>query len=123
VESFKLKNKGFAAVKFEGVDNERDARVLLRQRLFLPAQILPKLSGTQFYDHEVVGFTVVDTLFGEVGIIEDVIDLAVNPLLQIKHGTKEVLVPLAANVVQAVDRKKKVMTITAPEGLIQLYLG
>ena len=123
VDSFKLKNKGFAAVKFKGVENERDGRVLLRQRLFLPAQILPKLSGIQFYDHEVVGFTVVDTLFGEVGIIEDVIDLAVNPLLQIKHGTKEVLVPLAANVVQAIDRKKKIMTITAPEGLIELYIA
>ena len=65
----------------------------------------------------------VDTIFGEVGIIEDVIDLAVNPLLQIKHGAKEVLVPLAANVVQAIDRKKKIMTITAPEGLIELYIA
>jgi 16S rRNA processing protein RimM len=105
------------------VDNENDARILLRQRLFLPAQILPKLTGIQFYDHEVVGFTVLDTSYGEVGIIEDVIDLAINPLLQIKQGTKEVLIPLAANVVQAIDRKKKTMTITAPEGLIQLYLG
>jgi 16S rRNA processing protein RimM len=49
--------------------------------------------------------------------------LAINPLLQIKQGTKEVLIPLAANVVQAIDRKKRTMTITAPEGLIQLYLG
>ena len=105
------------------MDNENDARILLRQRLFLPAQILPKLTGIQFYDHEVVGFTVVDTSYGEVGIIEDVIDLAINPLLQIKQGAKEVLIPLAANVVQAIDRKKKTMTITAPEGLIQLYLG
>jgi 16S rRNA processing protein RimM len=66
---------------------------------------------------------VIDTSYGEVGIIEDVIDLAINPLLQIKQDSKEVLIPLAANVVQAIDRKKKTMTITAPEGLIELYLG
>ena len=123
VESFKLKNKGFAAVKFEGVNSEKDARILLRKNLFLPAQILPKLSGKNFYDHEVVGFTVMDESYGEVGKIESVIDLQVNPLLQIMNGTKEVLIPLVEGVVQNVDRKKKVMTVKAPAGLIELYLG
>jgi 16S rRNA processing protein RimM len=123
VASFKLKNKGFAAVKFEGVDSENDARILLRKNLFLPAQVLPKLSGKNFYDHEVEGFTVIDTRFGEVGIIESVIDLQVNPLLQIMNGSKEVLIPLIEGIVQEVDRKKKTMTITAPEGLIELYMS
>jgi 16S rRNA processing protein RimM len=123
IESFKLKNKGFAAVKFEGVNSEKDARILLRKNLFLPAQILPKLSGKNFYDHEVVGFTVMDVSYGEVGKIESVIDLQVNPLLQIMNGNKEVLIPLIEGVVQDVDRKKKIMTIQAPTGLIELYLG
>jgi len=123
VASFKLKNKGFAAVKFEGVDSENDARILLRKNLFLPAKVLPKLTGKNFYDHEVEGFTVIDTIFGEVGIIESVIDLQVNPLLQIMKGSKEVLIPLIEGIVKEVDRKKKTMTITAPEGLIELYLS
>lgn len=123
VTEFKLKNKGFAAVKFEGVTSENDARILLRKNLFLPAQILPKLSGKNFYDHEVVGFTVVDTRFGEVGELVSIIDLQVNPLIQIMNGKKEVLVPLIDGVVQDVDRVNKRLTITAPTGLIELYLG
>ncbi len=123
VASFKLKNKGFAAVKFEGVDTENDARILLRKNLFLPAQILPKLSGKNFYDHEIVGFKVIDVNFGEVGVMESVIDLSVNPLLQIMNGSKEVLIPLIDGIVQEVDRKKKTLTINAPAGLIELYLG
>jgi 16S rRNA processing protein RimM len=123
VESFKLKNKGFAAVKFEGVNSENDARLLLRKNLFLPAQILPKLSGTHFYDHEVVGFTVVDVNYGEVGILESIVDLQVNPLIQIMKDEKEVLIPLIEGVVVELDRKKKIMTINAPAGLIELYLG
>lgn len=123
VKSFKLKHKGFAAVKFEGVDTEKDARIILRGNLYLPAQVLPKLSGKHFYDHEVVGFKVIDQNFGEVGIIETVIDLKVNPLLQIMNGSKEVLMPLIDGIVQNVDRKNKTMTIIAPEGLIELYLS
>jgi 16S rRNA processing protein RimM len=123
VESFKLKNKGFAAVKFEGVNTENDARLILRKNLFLPAQILPKLSGTHFYDHEVVGFTVVDVHYGEVGKLESIVDLQVNPLIQIMKDEKEVLIPLIEGVVVELDRKKKIMTINAPAGLIELYLG
>ncbi len=123
IESFKLKNKGFAAVKFEGVDTENDARFLQRKSLYLPAEILPELSGTSFYDHEIVGFTVVDTNFGEVGVVEEVLAYQVNPLLQIMKGDIEVLVPLLEGLVKEVNREKKILTITAPEGLIEMYLG
>jgi 16S rRNA processing protein RimM len=123
VTTLKLKNKGFAAVKLEGVDDEVDARLLLRKSVYLPAEILPKLSGTHFYDHEVVDFEVIDEVYGSVGNLVTVVDLAANPLLQIINGEKEVLIPLIDGLVKAVDRKNKQLIIKAPEGLIELYLG
>ena len=123
VTTLKLKNKGFAAVKLEGVDDEVDARLLLRKSVYLPAEILPKLSGTHFYDHEVVDFEVIDEVYGSVGNLVTVVDLAANPLLQIINGEKEVLIPLIDGLVKAVDRKNKHLIIKAPEGLIELYLG
>jgi 16S rRNA processing protein RimM len=123
IESFKLKNKGFAAVKFEGVDSETDARFLQRKSLYLPAEILPELTGTSFYDHEIVGFTVIDTNFGEVGVVDEVLAYQVNPLLSIMNGKIEVLVPLIDGLVKEVNRQNKTITITAPEGLIEMYLG
>lgn len=122
VESIKLKNNGFAAVRFEGLSDENSAKKLLRKELYLPAQVLPKLEGTNFYDHEVVGFRVYDTSYGEVGTLKQVIDFKVNPLLQIMNGEKEVLIPLLDNTVRKVDRENKELHVTAPEGLIALYL-
>ena len=123
IDSIKLKNKGFAAVKFEGVDDESSARRLLRMQVFLPEQVLPKLSGIHFYDHEVVGYKVIDAHYGEVGILEAVIDFQVNPLIQILNNGAEVLIPLRDGLVKKLDRKNKIMNIEAPEGLIELYLG
>jgi 16S rRNA processing protein RimM len=123
LERFKLKNKGFASIKLEGVDTENDARDLLRKSCYLPISILPNLDDTHFYDHEVLGFTVIDTDFGEVGKLEQVIDLQVNPLLQIMNGKKEVLIPFVKNLVQKVDRKAKTLTVTSPPGLIEMYLS
>jgi 16S rRNA processing protein RimM len=123
IEQIKLKNKGFAAVKFEGVNDENSAKKLLRTQVFLPDQILPKLTGVNFYDHEVVGFKVIDEHFGEVGVLEAVIDFQVNPLIQILNNGIEVLIPLRDGLVKKIDRKNKIMNIEAPEGLIELYLG
>lgn len=123
VERFQLKNKGFAALKLEGVDTENDAKIILRKKCYLPLSILPKLDDTHFYDHEVIGFKVIDVNYGEAGIIEQVIDNSTNPLLQLNLNNKEILIPFVDGLIQKVDRKAKTITIQAPEGLIELYLS
>ena len=123
IESFKLKNHPFAAVKFEGIDSEKDAKVIERKNLYLSTKYLPELSGTDFYDHEVVGFKVIDQNFGEVGVLESIIDLSINPLIQVLNGDKEVLIPMIKNIITKVDRENKELHLVAPVGLIDLYLG
>jgi 16S rRNA processing protein RimM len=123
IDKMVLKVKGFAALKLEGVDSENDARIILRKKCYLPAEVLPELDDKTFYDHEIEGFACVDVQFGEVGTIVQVIDLAANPLLQIDAKGKEVLIPLLKDLVEKVDRKNKVLHIKSPEGLLAIYLG
>ncbi|MFZ9587768.1 MAG: ribosome maturation factor RimM [Crocinitomicaceae bacterium] len=123
VENIKIKTKGFVAVKFQGVDTEKDAQRLLKKQVFLPEAFLQELDQTSFYDHEIIGFTVIDHLRGDVGIVENVIDMAANPLLQLNKNGVEVLIPIFDGLVQKVQRKKKELHVKAPDGLIDLYLN
>lgn len=123
VASLRLTNKGFAQVKLEGVDDENTARRLLRKDVYLPAQILPELDGVHFYDHEVIDFKVIDARLGEIGVVAQVIDLKVNPLLQVMKDDIEILIPLIEGAVKKVDRKRKELHVQTPEGLVELYLG
>lgn len=122
IERFQLKNKGFAALKLEGVDTENDAKIILRKKCFLPLSILPELDDKHFYDHEIIGFHVIDASYGKAGIVEQVIDNATNPLLQLKIEDKEILIPFVKDLIEKVDRKKKTLFIHAPTGLIEMYL-
>lgn len=110
-------------VKFEDVHSESDADALLKSEVYLPLSMLPNLSGSKFYYHEVIGFEVIDTQLGAVGKISGVNDQTAQPLLVINHNEKEILLPLVDSLIQSVDRKQKKLTVTAPEGLIDLYLG
>ncbi len=123
VQNLKMKTKGFVAVKFEGIDSEQDAQRILKKPVYLPEAFLQELDQTSFYDHEIIGYTVFDEVHGNVGVVENVIDMAANPLLQLSKDGVEVLIPIFEGLVQKVQRKKKELYVKAPEGLIDLYLS
>lgn len=124
---FFIEKKSFAnatnlRIKFAGVESEDDARMLLKKSAYLPLTSLPQLSGTDFYDHEVIGFTICDKSFGEVGEIQTILDLPSNPLFEVlsKDGI-EILIPIDKERIIQIDREKKEILIDAPEGLLDLY--
>jgi 16S rRNA processing protein RimM len=109
-------------VTFEDINNETDANGLLNAEVYLPLKFLPKLTGTQFYFHEVIGFQVIDKQFGAIGILENINDSGAQALLEIKHEAVTILIPLVDNFIKKIDRKNKILHIEAPNGLIDLYL-
>ena len=109
-------------VQVQDVKTVEQAQNLVGKSVYLPLEMLPKLSGKQFYYHEIVGFTVVDTEKGELGPVTEVLEYPTQAILQVMKDKKEVLIPILDQVIQNVDRDKKILTITAPEGLIDMYL-
>ena len=115
-------NSNKAVATFEEITAEQ-ASVLVGHELYLPLDLLPKLDGNKFYFHEVTGFRVMDSVYGDIGTIEQVIEYPAQPLFQIMKNGVEVLIPVIDEVIDKVDRENKTIFITAPNGLIELYLG
>ncbi|MCV6628650.1 MAG: ribosome maturation factor RimM [Flavobacteriaceae bacterium] len=109
-------------IKFEDVSSEAEAEKLLGSALHLPLALLPKLSGNQFYYHEIIGFTVLDANYGDAGVVTKVNDSTAQHLLVLKKANKEVLIPINDHIIKRLDREQKQIHIEAPEGLIDLYL-
>ncbi len=122
LESANLQNNGNLRCKIEGIDDQTAAKSLLGKSLFLPLQVLPKLSGNKFYFHEVIGFSVTDQEKGELGTIDKVLEYPKSNLLSILKGEKEILIPISDETIVSVNRDKKLITTAAPKGLIDLYL-
>lgn len=114
-------NGNRAIVTFDDLTPEQ-AQALAGHDLYLPLDLLPKLTGNQFYFHEVTGFTVVDSEKGDIGTIQTIIEYPAQPLFQIVKGDKEILIPVVDPVIKKVDRTARTIYITAPNGLIDLYL-
>ena len=110
-------------VRFEDVNSEADADAILKSDIYLPLTLLPKLSGDQFYFHEIIGFKVVDRNFGEVGIIVKINETAAQPLFEIDREGTVILIPMVDEFIKKVDRENKKIEVQTPDGLIELYLS
>lgn len=122
IEKSSLQKSQLLRLKFEDVNTEEDANSLLKKDLFLPLSQLPSLTGNKFYYHEVIGFTVEDVNFGEVGEILSINDQTAQALFEIRKGNKEILIPMNDEFIVKVDRENKKIIVSTPEGLIDLYL-
>lgn len=122
VKSSQLHKSELLRLKFEDVNTEADADALIKTDLYLPLDLLPKLEGNKFYFHEVIGFTVNDNNFGEVGILKSINDSTAQSLFEIDRDGVEVLIPMNDKFMVKVDRKNKTILLNTPEGLIDLYL-
>ncbi|WP_435264310.1 ribosome maturation factor RimM [Tenacibaculum sp. nBUS_03] len=122
IEKSSLSKSTMFRVKFEDVNTEQDADAIMRAGIYLPLHLLPKLTGNKFYYHEVIGFTVIDVKFGEVGEIKSINDTSAQPLFEINRGDIEIFIPMIDNFIHKIDRDNKVVEVSTPEGLIDLYL-
>ena len=122
IESSQLHKSELLRVKFEDVNSEQDADSLLKCETFLPLELLPKLEGDKFYYHEIIGFTIEDVNFGDVGVVKAINDTTAQALFEIDRNGIEILIPMNDHFIKKVDKKTKTILVETPEGLIDLYL-
>ena len=123
ISSAQVRDKEMIWLKAEGFNSEHDIQNILRKEVYLPLSLLPQLSGKQFYFHEIVGYTVIDEAYGDIGKVKDVMEMPQQTILQIMKGYDEILVPLNNDILHEVNRSEKTLRIHAPEGLIDIYLN
>jgi 16S rRNA processing protein RimM len=122
IEKSSLHKGNQLRVQFEDVYSDEEAASILKSGIYLPINMLPKLEGNKFYFHEVIGFTIVDKVFGDVGTLVHINDKAAQPLFEIDKEGKEIFIPMIDDFIKKVDRENKIIEVETPGGLIELYL-
>ena len=122
LESVHLNRSNKAIVKFEDIESIEDVEVIQGAKVFLPLNQLPKLEGGQYYYHQVVGYTVEDQNHGVLGEVITFSETAAQPIMVMDYKQKEVLIPLADNIVIKADHENKKMITNLPGGLLEIYL-
>lgn len=120
VEDYRYKTDNVILLKLKNVDDEQAAREFSNREVFYPLDKMEDdLIGDITWD-SFIGYQVIDEALGGLGAITDVDESTINVLLQIDHKGKEILLPAAEELILSADHENKTLTVSVPEGLLDL---
>lgn len=119
-ESYRFRSDSTALIKLEGIDTEQQARRMTNVEVYFPKEHAEKLEDNELTWNYFVGFLIKDINKGEIGKVTDVDDSTINTLFVVDHKGTEVLIPAQEDFMVELNRKKKVITMHLPEGLLEL---
>lgn len=121
ITSAKAKNHEEVFVKLEGIDSREAATALLKKTVWFKREDFEKHAAPA------AAISLIDFMMKEngkeIGRIAEVIEQPHQVLCTVMVGEKEALVPLHEETLVSIDRKKKTVEVTLPEGLLDIYLN
>jgi 16S rRNA processing protein RimM len=111
--------QGRPIVALDGIETMNDAEALAGAGLWVEAGSVGPLPENTFYHHDLVGCEVVDRSGAPVGTVTAVEGPMERSQLVVQGPHGEVLIPLAAEIVE-VDLTAKRVIVDPPEGLLEL---
>lgn len=108
-------------VTLKQITDRNTAELWRSAEVWINMDFLPKLSGKQFYFHEVIGFEVKDPHLGIIGEIVQFYETAAHPIIAVNHNGIEVLIPAVDEFITEINRNERYMIVSLPENWLEIY--
>ncbi len=120
IEECRPNNTGYI-LKLETIDTIDTSKKLIGKKAFsLPDFVVENEDSL----NEFIGYTIIDSILGNIGIISDVDDKTENVIIKVIHSSgKEIILPFNDDLIDEIDDDTKTIRFSAPEGLIAMYLS
>lgn len=107
-----------AYVKLTGINSPEAVAELRGQYLQVPESERTSLPADEYYQSDILGLRVETTAGAELGSVVEFLPTGANDVLVVRGAGGEVLIPMIADVVQAVDLPGGRLVIEPIEGLL-----
>lgn len=120
IEDYRFRSDVAALVKFEDIDSEDSARILINREVYFPKKYISEEDVESGPADYFLGYKVFVS-GRELGEITEIDDSTVNVLFTVTSPDgKEYLIPATADFVESIDENRKVIVMNVPEGLLDI---
>lgn len=121
VVSQKTKSEEEIVLALEGIESPEKAKKFLKKSIWLKEEDVKKTASASA-PISFLGYMVEDNK-KPIGKVLEVIEQPLQILLRLEIEGKEVLIPLNESTLIGIDRKKQVIHVALPDGLLDIYLN
>ena len=120
IEHAKATKPNVVLVKFEDIETEVTAKKILKRKVYLPKEWLPKTDEYEITEKTLIGYSVFDINIGELGEITYINSQTSQQLIYVEKDGIEFCFPMHEQFVKGIDPKEGVMQVEIPEELLDL---
>jgi len=113
-------HKGRVVLKFAGCDDMNGAEELRDAHVMITRDQLVALPEGVYYDFDLIGCEALTGDGQQLGRVEAVQNYGAAPLLVVRDGKREFLIPLVLSICVEIDIERKRIVVNPPEGLLEL---
>ena len=121
--SFNFATQKRCILSFEDIVTVEQAKPLVGADIYIPISEMAEADESRLSYQAIIGFEVVDTIQGKLGVISNFFQKTGQDLLMMDYQNAEILIPVTEEIVHSVDIKTKQVITTLPEGFIEIYLN
>ncbi len=110
-----------AVIHFEDINTVDQARHLCDKEAYLPLESSPPSEENAFYHQGIKGYQAYQASGEYIGEIDKILDFPGNPVFSIIKDTREILIPVADELITEINHEEKKIYLTPPPGLLELY--
>lgn len=120
----KIKQGNVWVLKLEEVDSKEDSVALAGKELWMREQDVQKRERKPSTSHlaygAVEGFMIIDEEEGEIGQIEEILEMPQQEMAVVNHKNKEVFIPLNEQLIIKIEADKRIVHMSLPLGLLDI---
>ena len=118
IEQAKAVSAQRARIQFDCTRTEQRAKTLVGCKFFVSPDVFDDIDDEYASPSAIVGFTVVDKRHGDIGKVQSVDNLNINPIMVV--GERRVLIPFHPEFVTKIDFHKRQVRVSLPNGLLEI---
>jgi len=107
----------FAILALEDIGDLSAAEGFRGQKVFIMRDLLPPLEEGTYYVADLIGLRVEDRRGRNLGTLHEIFDNGAHEVYAVRHGMREILLPVIDSVVISVDIEAGRMVVVPPAGL------
>jgi len=116
LEEYRFRSEHTALLKFIGAETLEKVQEMSGWEVYFPYELTPEDEPEEYTWRYFTGFRIVDSVKGEVGVIDNVDDNTQNVLFQVGN----LLIPATEDFIEEVDSNERVVRMHLPEGLLDM---
>lgn len=123
IASYKLQQNQTGYFYFDDIDHIDKAQPLLKKAVYVANALKPVRGEDEFYYEDLIGYEVIEATAGALGKILNVQEFPQQHVATLLYQDQEILFPLNDDFITEIDEAEKVLNISLPEGLLEVYLS